>query len=192
MPQAQADEKIKHRNALELEKQKWAYKKEELQYVEAGQHLRSLNQLMWQVPSLAIALTGGLWYGATLVSDETTRRLLLGFSAGVDLLTIITLLRLRSVIGVHINFQKQFASATSQDKDRFRYTVITCWSMALLAAACGGIFGAYSPSHFDKKESSNSPMTPVGSIYLQQTLDIPSPCGPRHVALLPKPKTCTH
>jgi hypothetical protein len=121
MPKAQTDEKIKHRNALELEKQKWAYKKEELQYVEAGQHLRSLNQLMWQVPSLAIALTGGLWYGATLVGDETTRRLLLGFSAGVDLLTIITLLRLRSVIGVHINFQKQFAGATSQDQDRFRY-----------------------------------------------------------------------
>jgi len=190
MPQTQSDEKIKHRNALELERQKWDYKKEELQYVEAGQHLRSLNQLMWQVPSLAIALTGGLWYGATLVSDETMRRYLLGFSAGVDLLTIVTLLRLRSVIGVHIDYQKRFAGATSQDKDIFRYTVITCWSIALLAAAVGGIFGVCSPSHFDKKESGNTPMTPLAPIYLQQTLEIPSFCGLTHVAPLHKRKTC--
>ncbi len=191
MSQTQADEKIKHRNALELERQKWAYKKEELQYVEAGQHLRSLNQLMWQVPSLAIALTGGLWYGATLVSDEITRRFLLALSAGVDLLTIITLLRLRSVIGAHIAYQKQFAGATSQDKDRFRYTVIACWSVALVAAACGGVFGVYSPSHFDKKDAGNSPMAPLAPIYLQQTLEIPSFCGPRQVAPLHKRKKCT-
>src|SRR5262249_16264508 len=125
----QATDEIRQRHALELEEQKWTYKKEELRYLEAGQHLRSLNQLMWQVPSFAIGITGGLWYGATLVGNETIQRFLLIFSAIVDVLTIITLWRLRSIIGVHIAYQRQFAGA--KDRDKFRHTVIICWSIAL-------------------------------------------------------------
>ena len=175
MSTPQTDEETKHRHALELEAQKWAYKKEELQYVEAGQHLRSLNQLMWQVPSLAIAITGGLWYGATLVGDDTTRRLLLTFSALVDALTIVTLWRLRSIIGMHIAHQRQFAGASTLDK--FRRTVIVCWSIALATAASAGAMGTWSPSLFDKKESGPVSTTPLFPICFQSTLAIAPRCG---------------
>ncbi len=45
---------MKHRLASDLEERRWQFKTLELKYLEAGQHLRSLNQLMWQVPSMVI------------------------------------------------------------------------------------------------------------------------------------------
>ncbi|EXF45835.1 hypothetical protein BAY1663_01772 [Pseudomonas sp. BAY1663] len=34
-------EAIKHQNAITLEKQKWQFRKQELTFLEAGQHLRA-------------------------------------------------------------------------------------------------------------------------------------------------------
>jgi hypothetical protein len=42
---AKSIEVLKHRFARDLEERKWQFKTLELQYLEAGQHLRSLNQL---------------------------------------------------------------------------------------------------------------------------------------------------
>ena len=72
---------MKHRFASDLEERKWQFKTLELMYLEAGQHLRSLNQLMWQVPSMVIAITGGLWYGATTVDELQARTVVLAFAA---------------------------------------------------------------------------------------------------------------
>lgn len=138
---------IQQRNALALEERKWSFKREELKYLEAGQHLRALNQLMWQVPSLAIAITGGLWYGATLIDNEITRRFLLAFSVTMDVLTIVTLWRLRMIIGMHINRQRTFEGSPALPGN---YTVITCWSIALVMAAIGGAMGVWSPALYDK------------------------------------------
>ncbi|HCF1128981.1 TPA: hypothetical protein NH771_004737, partial [Pseudomonas aeruginosa] len=66
----EALETLKHKNAQELELMKWKFKKEELSYLEAGQHLRSLNQQLWQVPSMVIAITGGIWYVAASTSGD--------------------------------------------------------------------------------------------------------------------------
>ncbi|EIF29010.1 hypothetical protein BCh11DRAFT_04438 [Burkholderia sp. Ch1-1] len=184
----QTDEEIRHLHALELEERKWAYRKEELQYLEAGQHLRSLNQLMWQVPGLAIGITGGLWYGATLVNDETTRRFLLTFSAIVDVLTIITLWRLRSIIGMHIAHQRRFANLTNQD--RFRRTVIICWSVALASAAIGGAMGTWFPSLFDKKASVTSSMAPIAPVCLQSSVTTAPLCGIYMATPLSEQKKC--
>jgi hypothetical protein len=188
MSQPQTEEEIKHLHALELEEQKWAYRKEELQYLEAGQHLRSLNQLMWQVPSLAIGITGGLWYGATLVNDETTRRFLLTFSAIVDFLTVVTLWRLRSIIGMHIAHQRRFANLT--DHDRFRRTVIICWSVALITAATGGATGTCFPSLFDKKESVAPQAAPITSACLQSNIAIAPLCGIYMATPMSEQKRC--
>src|SRR3546814_15700834 len=64
------------------------FKKEELSYLEAGQHLRSLNQQLWQVPSMVIAITGGIWYGAASITGGSPKILALGFAVAVNILTI--------------------------------------------------------------------------------------------------------
>ncbi|HCF0264805.1 TPA: hypothetical protein NH789_002221 [Pseudomonas aeruginosa] len=101
-------EKLKHQNAIALENFKWEKKKEELSFLEAGQHLRALNQQLWQVPGMAIAVTGGIWYGAISISYDLPKLLAFCFAATVDLITIIVLIRLRSIIQIQINLQNKF------------------------------------------------------------------------------------
>lgn len=144
--------------ALELEEKKWGYRKLELQYLEAGQHLRSLNQLMWQVPSMAIATTGGLWYGATTVEFDTARVWVLSFTGIINLLTIPILWRIRHIIEKHICFQLKFADITSQ-KDTWKKTVIICWSLALIVAAVISIFAALYPSYLGRKPAAEKVAT---------------------------------
>lgn len=91
---------------VKLEYIKWQQKMQEITYLEAGQHMRSLNQYMWQVPSLVIAINGGLWYGATLMNHTAIFFIML-LVCVFDLLAIITLFRLRGLIGSKIEVQKE-------------------------------------------------------------------------------------
>jgi len=91
-------------NEEKIEVIKWHQRIQEIAYIEAGQHMRALNQLMWQVPSLVIAINGGLWYGTTLVSEMAARAIF--FMVFIfDLMSIITLYRLRGLLELKINFQ---------------------------------------------------------------------------------------
>ncbi|MEX2952736.1 hypothetical protein AB4K01_16220 [Serratia fonticola] len=88
----------------QLEAIKWHQKIQEITYLEAGQHLRSLNQLMWQIPSFVIAINGGLWYGATLLNFNAARSLLV-LIFFFDIVTIITLFRIRGLLDIKIGQQ---------------------------------------------------------------------------------------
>lgn len=143
---------LKHRLAIDLEQRKWQLKTLELQYLEAGQHLRSLNQLMWQVPSMVIAITGGLWYGATTVNELQARTVVLSFAAVFSVLTIVIILRLRQLIQVHIDRQ-QLLSPDNVKVPRGRYVVIGCWITALLGSAIVSSLGAWNPSYLSKKHA---------------------------------------
>lgn len=149
-------EVLKHRLAIELEAHKWGYRKLELQYLEAGQHLRSLNQIMWQVPGMAIAITGGLWYGATTIDSDAPRVWVLGFATIVNLLIVIILWRLRALIEVHICHQSNFAGIDPH-KGGWKRTVITCWTIALLAAATVSGVGAWNPTAVAKRPTLEKP-----------------------------------
>lgn len=143
---------LKHRLAGDLEERKWKFKTLELQYIEAGQHLRSLNQLMWQVPSMAIAITGGLWYGATTVHELQARTVVLSFAAAFSVLTIVIILRLRQLIQMHIDRQQLF-SPNNRNAPRGKYVVIGCWITALLGSAVVSSLGACNPSYLSKKQA---------------------------------------
>lgn len=149
---AKNTEVFKHQLALDLEARKWSYKQAELHYQEAGHHLRSLNQIMWQVPGMAIAITGGLWYGATTVDQEAPRIGVLVFAAFVDLLTIPIIWRLRSIIGTHIETQKDFFPTSHLPKGG-RFTVIGCWTAMLVIAAALSVGGACYAELLSKKVS---------------------------------------
>jgi hypothetical protein len=91
---------------IKIETIKWHQRIQEIAYIEAGQHMRALNQLMWQVPSLVIVINGGLWYGTTLVSELATRAIFF-MIAVFDLLSIVTLYRLRGLLEAKIKFQNK-------------------------------------------------------------------------------------
>lgn len=56
---------------IRLETIRWHQKLQEIIYLEAGQHMRALNQLMWQIPSFVIAVNGGLWYATTIANESS-------------------------------------------------------------------------------------------------------------------------
>lgn len=66
---------------------------------------RALNALMWQIPLIAMTLTGGLWFGVSKVEEASGFRLgllLLAFAGNVGL--IIVLQRLRFIIGSYLDW----------------------------------------------------------------------------------------
>jgi len=110
---------------------------------------------------MVIAITGGIWYAAS-TSDDFPRTLALYFAAVVNLLTIPIILRLRQLIGKHINFQLQF---NKQKDSKGNYTVITCWILLLLTATSLSLTGAYNVEKFSTKKRKDATQTTNNYLY---------------------------
>ena len=68
-------------------------------YEQNYQQFRSLNQIMWQVPVLAMTLTGGLWFGVSKIDDNKLLTILLLLTAAVGNITLsLILYRFRFVM----------------------------------------------------------------------------------------------
>lgn len=69
-------------------------------YEQNCEHLRSMNQMMWQVPIIAMTLTGGLWFGVFSLGQKrpVTCCVLLLFSAVASVGLVAVLHRVRNVI----------------------------------------------------------------------------------------------
>lgn len=148
-------EREKHRLTLALEAEKWAYKKQELVFIEAGQHIRALNVTLWQVPSMAIAITGGLWYGISLFDHATVKIAALLFTSLVDLVTIRIIWRLRSVMSDYLVAQLSFQSQSGPDKPK--HIVMWCWSAILFSAALLGVLGALNVTTLARESANSKP-----------------------------------
>ena len=158
---------------LKLETIRWHKKLQEIMYLEAGQHMRALNQLMWQIPSFVIAVNGGLWYATTLASQKSLWIIFL-LLALFDGTTVITLFRLRTLIGWKISIQSDIEDPSNNPilkkisaeagfkltppkiQKRSGYIVVSCWAVLLLACSIINIFGVFSPDLFTKPISINS------------------------------------
>lgn len=77
-------------------------------YNQNTETFRALNALMWQIPLIAMTLTGGLWFGVASISKDSGLSFLrpgLLLLAGVgDLLLIVILERLRHIIGEYLKW----------------------------------------------------------------------------------------
>jgi uncharacterized membrane protein len=61
------------------------------------QEFRSLNGFLWQIPVIVATLTGGLWFGADKVAEDSVVRPALWLLAGVvNVVFVIVLWRLRA------------------------------------------------------------------------------------------------
>lgn len=78
-------------------------------YEQNFEQFRSLNQIMWQVPVIAMTLTGGLWFGAATVGDMPGfQYLLLILAALANFGLVIVLVRVRYVMGEYLKAIKEF------------------------------------------------------------------------------------
>ncbi|WP_293397773.1 class I SAM-dependent methyltransferase [Phenylobacterium sp. RIFCSPHIGHO2_01_FULL_69_31] len=74
-------------------------------YDQNSQTFRSLNQLMWQIPLIAMTLTGGLWFGVSKAEATPTFQfwlLLLAFAGNVGLAIVLS--RLRYIMERYLNW----------------------------------------------------------------------------------------
>jgi len=86
--------------------------REKLCYQQNFEQFRSLNQIMWQVPIIAMTLTGGLWFGATKAVEIKSAQIALLFLACIGNAGLIVVLRrTRYVMEEYLNKIKSFHEA---------------------------------------------------------------------------------
>lgn len=102
---------------------------------------RSLNQLMWQIPMIAMTLTGGLWFGVANTPDiEYFGYLLLILAMGANLGLVVVLERIRFVMEMYLVKLREFSPQSFVDAGSSRWltgsrTVSRVFQLALLGAA---------------------------------------------------------
>jgi hypothetical protein len=144
-----------------LQDDRIAFERDKVAYEQNAQHLRSLNQFLWQVPTIAITLTGGLWYGVTKIDAFIVREGLLSFAALSDVLLVIVLLRVRFLFGQYLAAQRGFNPRFEIKSEAGPWilpgwTVVTCFVALLLAGAAGSLYGAWHLKDIDTPESTKS------------------------------------
>jgi hypothetical protein len=146
------NEQLKHNLATQFEDKKWAIKRQELEFVEAGLHLRSLNGFLWQVPGMAIAITGGIWYGVANIQADVPKTWVLSFVGIFNILTIFVLWRLRYLIGQHLSVQENFLAKPEVKQNQWHpnYIVVGCWSTMLAFSALLSFAGAIHPASINE------------------------------------------
>jgi len=76
-------------------------------YNQNWETFRSLNNLMWQIPLIAMTLTGGLWFGVSTVKDMPYFAAGLLFLAGCgNIGLMLTLRRLRYIMAQYLDWSK--------------------------------------------------------------------------------------
>ncbi|PBB14193.1 hypothetical protein CK231_10770 [Mesorhizobium loti] len=76
-------------------------------YNQNWETFRSLNNLMWQIPLIAMTLTGGLWFGVSTVKDTPYFAAGLLFLAGCgNIGLMLTLHRLRYIMAQYLHWSK--------------------------------------------------------------------------------------
>jgi hypothetical protein len=126
-----------------------AFDRDRVCYEQNFQQFRAMNQIMWQVPLLAITITGGLWYAAVSVTGaQEFKRPLFALSAILDIALIFVLVRVRYVMGAYLEKLKEFNPARFVEAPGTRWydgrlIVIKAFSAALALAAVGSIAGLF-------------------------------------------------
>lgn len=132
----------------EAERQQ-AFERDKVCYEQNFEQFRAMNQIMWQVPLLAMTITGGLWYAALTVPEaQEMRRPLMLLSAVFDFALVAVLWRVRYVMGQYLKALKAFNPPAYVEApgggifDR-PHTVIWAFTIALILAGVGSAVGFF-------------------------------------------------
>lgn len=117
---------------------------------ENSEHIRSLNQIMWKIPLIAMTLTGGLWYAvATTPTLPRAAQIGLLFLAGIaDLSLVLVLARVRYVMEGYITKVRSFYEAGHPDTQHCllrRGMVVSLFSLLLMISGIGSLYAISVP-----------------------------------------------
>jgi len=92
------------------------FEKDKICYEQNCEMFRSLNQIMWQVPLIAMTLTGGLWFGVSIIDGDVLRQsaLLLLATVGNFALCVV-LWRVRYIMGEYLQQIRSFNTSAFVD-----------------------------------------------------------------------------
>ncbi|MFG1392319.1 hypothetical protein [Xanthobacter agilis] len=128
---------------------KHVFDRDKVCYEQNFQQFRAMNQIMWQVPLLAVSITGGLWYAAFAVAgmQEFGRPIFL-LGGTLDLVLIAVLWRIRFVMDAYLEKLKAFhpeafVQASGRGLFNWQYTVIGAFTLVLLVAGAGSFIGFF-------------------------------------------------
>lgn len=125
------------------------FERDKVCYEQNFQQFRDMNQIMWQVPILAITITGGLWFAAVGVDDAWVfRRPIFLLSGVLDFALVFVLWRIRYVMGAHLVKIRAFnpdayVEAPGNCWFNQRHTVIWAFTTALLIAGASSTVGFF-------------------------------------------------
>lgn len=147
------------------------FEKEKVCFEQNSEHLRSLNGLMWQVPLIAMTLTGGLWYGiAQLQPNSIAVQGLLILACATDALLILVMLRMRFIFRKILEKTKEFypkGIANTDHKVLFNALVCTIFCMLLaLAASLSG----YAVFNTDKLISTKNAQDSTNNAFIKTAI----------------------
>lgn len=125
-----------------------------------SQTFRSLNQLMWQIPIIAMTLTGGLWFGVSKTGSSPIFQfclLFLAFAGNIGLIFVLG--RLRYIMGEYLVWLEKFypdgfVAAKGSGFGTDSYTVRWVFQVLLgLAAIISGVLMALTAAKIECGES---------------------------------------
>jgi hypothetical protein len=121
-------------------------------YEQNCEQLRHLNQIMWQVPIVAMTLTGGLWYAIASIKGVgvLARSVVLIFSCIALSGLILMILRVRDVFGKYLEkveaFNPDSFAKASEGGSRMPFlkdrSVVSIFSWLMGIAAGMSLMGA--------------------------------------------------
>lgn len=117
------------------------FERDKLSYEQNFEQFRAMNAIMWQVPVLAITITGGFWYAAIAVPESADMsRWLFLICGALDLALIWVLIRIRYVMGCYLKQLEAFhpvayVRAPGTNLLNGKYSVVVAFSLALLVAS---------------------------------------------------------
>lgn len=118
-----------------------AFERQALTYEQNFEQFRDLNRLMWQVPILAITITGGFWYAVLAIPTAAGMAKGLFLMCGIlDLALIFVLVRIRYVMSQYLVKLKEFhpdgyVEAKGTCFYNRSHVVVFSFSISLLVAA---------------------------------------------------------
>jgi len=133
--------------------------KEQIIYQQQCEDFRSLNNIFWRVPLLAMTITGGIGFAIGTVSfNPVVQKALLYFIALCDIGFVIILWRLR--VSVMDRLLTEICQFEGRKKDAYPYRVMAVFALILGLAAFFSIYAAWNydqliaPKHKEPIESS--------------------------------------
>ena len=120
--------------------------REKLCYQQNFEQFRSLNQIMWQVPIIAMTLTGGLWFGVAKIDVQDAQYALLALAVLGNSGLIAVLHRTRFVMGEYLLkieefYPEAFVAAEGQRLFERGRTVVVVFQILLGLSALLSLIG---------------------------------------------------